>query len=67
MFLLPEELDKRMDWKSGKAERLARQRRLPYVLLPDGSIRFDWSELEPLILRVPAVPSHGPREVGHAC
>jgi hypothetical protein len=31
---------------------LARQRRLPYVLLPDGSIRFLWDEIERLILPV---------------
>ena len=55
MFLYPDDLDKRLGWKPGKAERLARQRRLPHLLLPDGSIRFDWSEIEPLIVRVPAV------------
>jgi len=44
-----------MGWKPGRAERMARQRRLPHVLLPDGSVRFDWSEIEPLIVRVPAV------------
>ncbi len=55
MFLFPEEIDKRMGWKPGRAERLARQRRLPYVLLPDGSIRFDWTTIEPLIVRIPAV------------
>jgi hypothetical protein len=54
MFLLPEELDSRLGWQPGKAERLARQRRLPYVLLPDGSVRFEWSEIEPLIIRVRA-------------
>ena len=55
MFLYPDDLDKRLSWKLGKAERLAKQRRLPHLLLPDGSIRFDWSEIEPLIVRVPAV------------
>jgi hypothetical protein len=54
MHLSPEELDRRMGWRPGRAERLARQRRLPYVLLPDGSVRFDWAEIEPLIVRVPA-------------
>ena len=52
MFVLPEELDKRLGWKPGKAERLARQRRLPYALLPDGSIRFDWDDIAKLIVRV---------------
>jgi hypothetical protein len=55
MFISPEDVDRRMGWKSGRAERLARQRRLPYLVLPDGSIQFDWEELEPLIVRVGAV------------
>jgi hypothetical protein len=54
MFIYSEDLDRRLGWKPGTAERLARQRRLPYVLLPDGSIRFDWNEIEPLIVRVRA-------------
>ena len=59
MFIYPEELDKRLGWKPGRAERLARQRRLPYVLLPDGSIRFEWDEIEPLIVRVHAAATVG--------
>ncbi len=55
MFIFGDEVDRRMGWKPGRAERLARQRRLPHVILPDGSIRFDWSEIEPLIVRVPYV------------
>ncbi len=55
MFIFGDEVDRRMGWKPGRAERLARQRRLPHVILPDGSIRFDWSEIEPLIVRVPSV------------
>jgi hypothetical protein len=55
MFVSPEDVDRWMNWRPGKAERLARQRRLPYVLMPDGSIRFDWVELERLIVRVDAV------------
>jgi hypothetical protein len=54
MFIYPEEIDERLGWKPGKAERLARQRRLPYVLLPDGSIRFDWNEIQSLIIHVQA-------------
>ena len=49
----PEEIDKRLNWPLGRAAKLARQRRLPHVLLPDGSIRFDWNEIETLVLRVP--------------
>jgi hypothetical protein len=55
MFVSPEEVDRRLNWRPGKAERLARQRRLPFVLMPDGSIRFVWHELESLIVRVAAV------------
>jgi hypothetical protein len=62
MFHSPEEIDRRMGWRPGRAEQLARQRRLPYILLPDGSIRFNWSELEPLIVRVPAVAAISARE-----
>jgi hypothetical protein len=54
MFIFAEDVDKRFGWKPGTAERLARQRRLPYVLLPDGSIRFDWDEIEPLVVRIQA-------------
>jgi hypothetical protein len=50
----PEEIDQRLNWPLGKAEKLARQRRLPYVLLPDGSIRFRWEEIERLLLAVPS-------------
>ena len=53
-LLYPEEIDQRLNWPLGRAERLARQRRLPYVLLPDGSIRLRWEEIEPLVLEVRA-------------
>jgi hypothetical protein len=52
-LLYSEEIDQRLNWPLGRADRLARQRRLPYILLPDGSKRFDWAEIERLILRVP--------------
>ena len=52
-LLYPEDVDQRLNWPLGRAARLARQRRLPHVLLPDGSIRFDWLQIEPLIVRVP--------------
>jgi hypothetical protein len=55
MFVFPDEVDKRFGWKLGRAERLARQRRLPHVILPDGSIRFEWDAVDPLIVRVPSV------------
>ncbi len=54
MFLHPDEIDKRLNWPLGRAERLARRKRLPHILLPDGSIRFTWAEIEALLVRVPA-------------
>jgi hypothetical protein len=53
-LLYPDDVDQRLNWPLGRAERLARQHRLPYVLLPDGSIRFRWEEIEPLVTAVPA-------------
>ena len=53
-LLYGEEIDQRLNWPLGRAERLARQRRIPYVMLPDGSIRFKWEEIEPLVIDVPA-------------
>ena len=49
MFLYGEEIDKRLTWPLGRAERLARRGKLPHVVLPDGSIRFLWDQIEPLI------------------
>jgi len=52
MFIHGTDVDARLGWSLGRAEQLARQRRLPFHLLPDGSIRFRWDEIEPLIVRV---------------
>lgn len=49
MFLYGGEIDKRLTWPLGRAERLARRGKLPHVVLPDGSIRFRWELIEPLI------------------
>lgn len=54
MLLYPEDIDRRLNWPIGKAQRLAQRRRLPHLVLPDGSIRFVWDEIEPLIVRIPA-------------
>ena len=62
-LLYGEEIDQRLNWPLGKAEKLARQRRLPYVLLPDGSIRFKWEEIEPLLHTVPPTSGIGIVEV----
>jgi hypothetical protein len=54
MFLYPEDIDRKLNWPPGRAERLARRGRLPHVILPDGSIRLIWAEVEALLVRVPA-------------
>jgi hypothetical protein len=53
-LLTPEEVDGRLNWPPGKAARLARQRRLPAWVLPDGALRFRWGEVEALLVRLPA-------------
>ena len=53
-YLYPEQIDRRLGWPLGRAARLARQRRLPHYLLPDGAIRFRWNEVSALVLRVPS-------------
>ena len=52
MFFYPEDIDKRLNWPLGRAERLARRRQLPHVLLPDGSIRFEWEPVEAMLQHV---------------
>jgi|GEM_PF-2127306 len=59
MLLYPEDVDRRLNWPLGRAERLARRRRLPHVILPDGSIRFDWTRIEPLLRHVDAEDRQG--------
>lgn len=49
MFLYGEDIDRKLNWPLGRAERLARKERLPHVVLPDGSIRFQWELIERLI------------------
>lgn len=51
-LLTERELDKRLRWPLGRAQRLARRGKLPHVLLPDATIRFEWETIEPLIVRV---------------
>jgi hypothetical protein len=67
MFLYPEDIDRRLSWPLGRAERLARQKCLPHVILPDGAIRFVWEEVAALVVRVSYDQSRGERgEVRHA-
>jgi hypothetical protein len=52
-LLYPEDIDNRLNWPLGTAARLARRRQLPYYLLPDGSIRLCWEEVQPFVRRMP--------------
>lgn len=49
----PEQIDQRLNWPVGTTVRLARRRQLPHYVLPDGSIRLRWVEVEPLVRFVP--------------
>lgn len=56
-LLFPEDIDARLNWPLGRSARLARRGHLPHYLLPDGSIRFRWVEIAPLVRYVhPATP-----------
>ena len=45
-YLTPEEVDEQLKLRRGKAARLARRGKLPAIILPDGTIRFDSQELD---------------------
>ena len=67
-LLCGNEVDRRLKWPVGRSDRLARRGTLPHFRLPDGSLRFEWSAIEHLIVRV-ANDASDPRdesEVGHA-
>lgn len=63
-LLYPEEIDNRLNWPLGRATRLAKKGKLPHVVLPDGSIRFEWESIEPLLVRVPQRGSGQPATEG---
>jgi hypothetical protein len=52
-LVYPEDIDQRLNWPLGTASRLARRKRLPHYLLPDGSVRLRWEEVEALVRHVP--------------
>lgn len=51
-LLCGNEVDRRLKWPVGRADRLARRGRLPHIRLPDGSLRFEWPAIEQLIVHV---------------
>lgn len=50
------EIDREFCWPDGRALRLARRKKLPHIVLPDGEIRFDRAEIWSLLRRVEAEP-----------
>jgi hypothetical protein len=51
-YLYGEEIDRRLNWPLGRAERMARRAKLPHIVLPDGAIRFDWQAVEKMLRHV---------------
>jgi hypothetical protein len=51
-LVYPEDVDAILNWPPGRASRLARSRKLPHYLLPDGAVRFRMTEIEQLVQRV---------------
>jgi hypothetical protein len=48
-LLMPREVDRKLRYPRGRALRLARSGRIPFIRLPDGEIRFDETEIEKLL------------------
>ena len=64
MFQSGTDIDKRLGWPLGRAESLARRGKLPHVVLPDGLIRFEWTDIEALLLHVKTPAAEVPQAVG---
>ena len=65
MLLYPEDVDRRLNWPLGRAARMAKRKALPHIILPDGSTRFIWHEIEPLLRQIPLEkPTVQMRETG---
>jgi hypothetical protein len=45
------EIDRHFRWQAGTSNRLARQGKLPHVVLPNGEFRFELAEIEALCIR----------------
>lgn len=49
-YVFGTDIDHRLNWPLGRADRLAHRGRLPHIVLPDGSIRFSWRTIRPLLI-----------------
>lgn len=68
-LLKPIELDTRLRYPGGRCAKLAREGKIPHIVLPDGAIRFDSEQIAawlstrgrgdqlPLDTRTPASPT----------
>ena len=70
-LLTPAEVDALLRYRAGRSARLARGGKLPHVLLPDGSIRFRYADIErittpPATGGFPALRLAGREGVAHA-
>ena len=52
-LLTPSETDQLLRYPRGRSARLARARKLPAIVLPDGEIRFDQAAIERLLEILP--------------
>jgi hypothetical protein len=60
-LLCGDDIDRRLNWPCGKAERMAKRGKLPHLVLPDGSIRFRLSAVRKLIVSRPSEAEGGKR------
>jgi hypothetical protein len=65
-YLYPDDIDRRLNWPPGRTSRLARSGKLPHYVLPDGSIRLHWSEIELLVQFIAATPAKTKGGAGNA-
>ena len=48
-LLKPKQVDCILQWPFGKTARLARQGKIPHIILPDGQIRFASKDIDCLL------------------
>lgn len=48
-LLRPDEVDEFLRYPFGRSKKLAKKNKIPYILLPDGEIRFDKAEIIKLL------------------
>ena len=49
-LLKPTEVDELLRYAAGRATKLARSGKIPFIRLPDGAIRFDEREIKQLLI-----------------